>query len=168
MTCSVTGNVPLPAAVPQIKWRAGVDLNPIDATDPEQRRWLQCLVWPEHTTRAAVLDAALGVAAGQQPRIVEGDLVEQLPALIDEAPHGATVVVLHSATLAYVAGEARDAVRAIASERGAHRLGAEAPHVLPDLRGLPPETATGRFVVSLDDQALALADPHGHALNWLS
>jgi hypothetical protein len=39
--------------VVQISGRLGLDLHPVDATDPEQRRWLQALVWPEHVDRPA-------------------------------------------------------------------------------------------------------------------
>ena len=102
LSCITTGDVPVPQQVPAIIWRAGLDLNPIDAADPDARRWLQALIWPEHHERADRLDAALAVAALAAPRIVAGDLVSDLPKLLDQAPTGATVVVTHSATLAYL------------------------------------------------------------------
>ncbi|HZU77421.1 MAG TPA: DUF2332 domain-containing protein, partial [Dehalococcoidia bacterium] len=34
--------------LPALAGRLGVDLNPVDARDPEARRWLRALVWPEN------------------------------------------------------------------------------------------------------------------------
>ena len=43
-----SGEVPLPDALPEIVWRAGLDLNPIDVTTRGQMRWLELLIWPGH------------------------------------------------------------------------------------------------------------------------
>src|SRR5207248_11710688 len=35
-----------------VSWRAGIDLNPLDVTDPDDVRWLDALVWPgDHDRR---------------------------------------------------------------------------------------------------------------------
>jgi len=169
LTCITTGDVPLPREVPAIVWRAGLDLNPIDAADPDARRWLQALIWPEHHERADRLNAAMAVAAVAAPRIVAGDLARDLPKLLDQAPAGATVVVTHSATLAYLEQDQRNAFITLLAESGVHRLGAEGPNVLPHVTKQIPDDLdiNGRFVVSLDDRALALAQPHGRTLTWL-
>ena len=168
LTCSVEGPVPLPIVVPDIAWRVGLDLNPLDPSDPQTRRWLECLVWPEHGGRATRLAAALEVAAQSPPRVVAGDLGTDLERLLDEVPQGVTTVVVHSATLAYLDWPARDAFVGLLRRRGVHRLGAEGPSVLRHLYPQLDKTdVAGRFVVSLDDRALALADPHGRSLTWL-
>lgn len=165
----MAGGVPLPGSVPAIAWRAGLDLNPVDAGDPDAGRWLQCLVWPEHRDRAATLTAALRVAAEAAPPVSAGDLVDGLPALLDAAAPGMTTVVVHSATLAYAEQDKRAALTALLVRRWAHRLGMEGPRVLPELAGQLPAgvDVNGRFLVSLDDRLLALAHPHGRALTWL-
>ena len=43
--------------LPEIASRTGVDLHPVDVLDPEQRRWLRALVWPEDRPAADLLDA---------------------------------------------------------------------------------------------------------------
>jgi len=174
--------------VPTIAWRRGLDLNPLDARDPDTRRWLQCLVWPEHRDRAsdlaAALDvaaeagpelvagdlaAALDVAAEAGPELVAGDLLLRLPELLEQVPIGTTPVVVHSATLTYLEPQARTAFVTALAERGVHRLGAEGLAVLPELSRHPPAAvdATGRFLISLDDEALGLAHPHLRDLTWL-
>jgi hypothetical protein len=170
LTCAVEGRPPLPAAVPPIAWRMGLDQQPIDPADPDARRWLSCLVWPEHTDRAAALTAALDVAARTPVPIRRGDLLADLPALLDEAPADASVVVVHSVTLAYVTDSVRREFVDLLRRRGVHRVGAEGPQVLPHLQSqLPPTSEIGnRLVISLDGSVLALGQMHGRALRWLA
>ncbi len=80
LDCAATGVAP-PAGVPRVVWRAGLDLNPLDVTDPADVAWLDALVWPEHAHRRARLRAAARVAAADPPLLVPGDLVDDLPAL---------------------------------------------------------------------------------------
>ena len=51
------GPVPLPGRVPDVAWRAGLDLNPLDVTSADDVRWLQCLLWPGETGRQERLAA---------------------------------------------------------------------------------------------------------------
>ncbi len=105
--CQVSERTPVPTAMPQIVWRAGRDLNPLDAADPDAAAWLETLVWPEQTDRLARLRAALRIAATQKPRVVKGDLRgDRLVQLCREAPKNTTLVVFHTAVLAYVADRA--------------------------------------------------------------
>jgi hypothetical protein len=52
LRCAPRGPVPLPARLPEITWRAGLDLNPLDVTADDDVRWLSCLVWPGEGDRA--------------------------------------------------------------------------------------------------------------------
>ena len=170
LPCRVDPGVPLPGAVPQIAARLGLDLNPLDAADPEVAEWLRCLVWPEHTARAARLDAALALAAADPPRVLPGRLPADLPAAVAElrstAP-GATVVVTHSATIAYLEQPERRAVAEICRDLGVRRLGLEGAVVTADLDvAVPPGDHGGRFLLSLDEKVLGHADPHGRDLVW--
>ena len=63
-TCTLHGEVrpPIPAGMPPVAAREGLDLHPIRATDPEAMRWLRALVWPEHPARAALLQQVLALA----------------------------------------------------------------------------------------------------------
>jgi hypothetical protein len=169
LSCEVAGDVPLPATVPTIAWRVGLDLNPLDAREPEARWWLQCLVWPEHHDRARSLPSALDVAVDVAPRIEKGNLVSDLPALIERAPSDATLIVVHSATLSYLDQRDREAFTAMVSRNGGYRLGCEGRGVLPELtEQLPADIQVGgRFLLSVDDRVLGLAHPHGSTLTWL-
>ncbi|MBC3762015.1 DUF2332 domain-containing protein [Quadrisphaera sp. RL12-1S] len=168
----------LPDAVPAVAWRVGLDLSPLDPSDVDTRRWLQCLVWPEHVDREERLRRALDVAAELRPSVVAGDMTTDLAPLLAQARRHlddvaglgrGAVVVTHSAALAYLSPGERGAVRTVIAEAGAHRLGMEGRAVLPDLVDALPEQVPGdgRFVVSLDDVPLALAAPHGSTLALL-
>ncbi len=179
LPCTVSGSAPLPDSVPAIAWRAGLDLHPVDPADADARRWLQCLVWPEHTERAERLGSALDVAARARPDVRTGDMRTDLAGLLDDARRSAeaapgatgpaTVVVTHTAALVYLAPAERAAVRASIATAGAHRLGGEHGGVLPDVdaRLRDPASVQGQLVMALDDEPLALAHPHGAAMTWL-
>jgi hypothetical protein len=102
LRCQPGGPVPLPDRVPEIAWRAGLDLNPLDVTSDDDVRWLSCLVWPGEGDRAQRLAGAIASARRHPPVVHRGDLLTDLPALAAQAPADATLVVYHSAVLAYV------------------------------------------------------------------
>jgi hypothetical protein len=97
--CRANEATPLPDRAPEIVWRAGIDLNPIDLTDPEAVAWLETLVWPGQEERAERLRAAIGIAQDDPPTVLKGDLVSDLHTLAISAPHDATLVIFHSAVL---------------------------------------------------------------------
>src|SRR3954467_14084816 len=103
---AVSGPAPLPDDVPQVAWRGGIDLNPLDASDPDTCRWLMALVWPEHEDRRARLEEALDIACRQPLDLRRGDLVRGLPGVAAEAltalPEDAVLLVFHSAVIAYL------------------------------------------------------------------
>jgi len=168
LSCSVTGPVPLPARLPEVLWRAGLDLNPLQANRDDDRRWLASLVWPEQIDRAERLDRALDLVAAD-PRLDAGDLLVDLPGLLVDAPSDATLVVFHSAVLAYLDQEHRsrftDVMGAVKRTRDVHWVSNEAPGVI---RGtdLNPRPA-GRFILAHDQVPVAVTGPHGHSLAWL-
>jgi len=117
-TCAINAATPVPTRLPRIVWRAGLDLNPVDLADPAEVAWLEALVWPEQTDRLARLRAAIMIAAEQRPRLVKGDLRTDVAALAREAPKDATLVIFHTAVLAYISPAAeREEFAALAASR---------------------------------------------------
>ena len=138
-------------------WRAGLDLNPLDVTDPADLAWLEALIWPEHAHRRARLRAAAALAAAEPPLLVRGDLVDDLPALAAQAPAGATLVVFHTSVLyqvpaprreAFISGGTR-AAGALDRDRGPGR--ADLPDAARTAGRSPAERArAGRDAARLD------------------
>jgi hypothetical protein len=166
--CTAGAGTPLPGTLPDIVWRAGLDLNPLDAADPAQAAWLETLVWPEQTGRLANLRAALKLAAVVRPALTRGNLLgDDLEILCAAAPKHATLVVFHTAVLAYVADRAdRDAFARRAMSLCSYWISNESPQVFSDT--LVPGGAPGRFLLSVNRKRVAWTDPHGAALEWIT
>lgn len=108
-------------ALPPLASATGVDLNPLDAGDAADRRWLEALVWPENRGEADLLRRALAVVAPDPPPIRAGDAVEVCPALAAELPPGEPRVAFHAFTRLHVAADrlaAFDAAVAALGETG--------------------------------------------------
>lgn len=168
LRCTTEGPVPVPAALPEVVWRAGIDINPLDVTDPENVRWLETLIWPEQVHRRQQLAAAVEIARADPPLLVAGDLNETVDEMISKAPSGATLVVFHSAVLAYLDHDARDTFAWKMRCAQAHWVSNEGPGVIA-MPNLPASPAPSKalFVVAHDGEPLAYADGHGQALYWL-
>lgn len=171
LACALDDEASLPARSPEVVWRRGIDLNPIDAGDDDAIAWLANLVWPgpDHDDRVARLRAAAGVAAADPPGIIAGDLLELLPEVAASAPPDATLVVFHSAVLLYLDADQRSRFAALIDGLAAH-LGRrvvwicnESVGTLPEIDAQVPAHARTdhRFVQSIDGVAVAMAGQHG-------
>ncbi len=172
LRCEVAGPMPLPTRPPEVAWRGGSDLHPLDVADEDTLRWLQTLVWPEQAHRRELLTRAAAITAAEPPRILEGDLLDTLDETIAlAAPHG-TVVVLHSAVIAYLPEPARRAFAARMAglvEAGTVRwVSNEGDRVLPGITATARGSGrpTERFVLGLDGRAVAWTHGHGASLTW--
>lgn len=160
-----------PRDMPDVVWRRGIDLHPIDPGDPDAIAWLATLVWPgpDHDARVARLRGAAAVAASDPPSVERGDLLDRLVDVAAEAPPEATLVVFHSAVLLYVSPADRrrfaDLVAGLgrAIGRRVQWLSNETRGTLPEIDALvPTDAATDhRFVQTLDGRPVALAGQHG-------
>ncbi|MCI0342302.1 MAG: DUF2332 domain-containing protein [Planctomycetales bacterium] len=168
LSCRVRGasRPPIPAAVPPIAWRAGLDLDPVDPRDPEATLWLRALVWPEHVERAERLRRALALCEADPPRIVRGDALALLRPLAADAPRDAAFVIFHSHAVNQVHGPDRErlaeVLAGIARDRDLSRVSAEW------LGGETPELdlttwASGRAETAL----LARYQGHGAWIEWV-
>ena len=142
-------------------WRAGLDLNPLDVTNPADLAWLDALIWPEHAHRRARLRAAAALATAEPPLLVRGDLVDDLPALAAQAPADATLVVFHTSVLYQVPPPRREAFTRMVRALPGHWIANEDPDVLtyPTLhaagRGPAQRARAGRDTARLDPAARA-------------
>ncbi|WP_431900469.1 DUF2332 domain-containing protein [Nonomuraea sp. bgisy101] len=167
--CEVTGPAPLPDRVPEVVWRAGVDLNPLSVRDPDAVAWLRALVWPWQPERLANLERALAVARREPPHLVRGDLNDTVEELVAAAPEEATVVVFHTAVMPYLSEAERERFAATVRGLPCRWLANEGPARIPWARPPYPPPAD-RYVMALvmDDRPLAYAGPHGQSLSWFA
>lgn len=89
----------------------GVDLHPLDVSDPADRARLKAYVWPGEHQRSVRLQAAIGIARRAIPVVETGLasawLTRQLAAL---QPEGVRRVVFHSMVLQYASPGERAAI----------------------------------------------------------
>jgi hypothetical protein len=165
LDCAATGMAP-PARRPEVVWRAGLDLNPLDVTDPADLAWLDALIWPEHAHRRARLRAAAAIAAAEPPLLVRGDLADDLPALAAQAPSGVTLVVFHTSVLYQVPPPRREAFARTVRELPGHWISNEDPDVVTyDTLPAAPDGALHNLL-ALDGTPLAWTRSHGQSIIW--
>jgi hypothetical protein len=169
LACELVGPHVPPLDPPPVAWRAGVDLSPVDASDPADARWLRACLWPDQMARQARLAAALEVAREHPVDIRRGDLPTVLPELIAEAPADALVCVFHTAVLIYLENDQIAALRAVlgAVEREVAWIGGEAPGVLVADDGREPRGRLHFTLAAGPPGALVQRARMGHHGGWL-
>jgi hypothetical protein len=170
LACDTTGPVPQPTALPEVAWRAGIDLHPLDASSQADTWWLHALIWPGQDDRHQRLDAALRIARTGPPRLVEGDLSDTVAHLAGQAPPDATLVIFHCGVLTYLSNPQRRAFADTVRKLPAHWISYEGPSVLSSGLYAPlppsPEPARALFFVAADGRPVAYADAYGQTMHW--
>lgn len=172
LDCDVRGNAPLPERPVEVAWRGGIDLHPLDVRDDDAMLWLRTLVWPEQDDRRTRLATAVEITRREPPELVAGDLLDQLPALVERAGELGSVVVFHSAVIAYLEAHDRAHFHEMMTglvERGrCHWVSNEGERVLPRVSAtgpIPPQESP-TFVLGIDGRAVAWTHGHGRSLTW--
>ena len=170
LRCTTSGNPPLPSALPRVASRTGVDLSPLNGTDTDTVRWLECLVWPGQEDRLATLRAALGRLASlgaQGPSLLTGDLNDRVAELVAGVPDSHTAVVFHSAVLAYLTPADRTRFAKTVRSLDCRWLSNE--NFFLDEAGRTVDSVQGdRFTLALDSVPLAYTGQHGATLDWIA
>ncbi len=160
------GSVPLPAEMPSVAERVGIDLAPVDVSDLAAAQWLEALTWPDQPRRLALLRAAIAAARSDPPRILGGGAIDLLPGVVESGRRAAAPCVFHSFVAFQMEPERRQRLWAIIDDLGRRRdlahlslewLGDDAG---PKLH-LSICTAAGRHTTHLAD-----CHHHGAWLHW--
>jgi len=148
--------VPL-AEPPRVCSRLGVDLAPPDLRTDEGVRLLKSFVWADQEQRLADLDAAIEVWRRDPPEVVAGDMVEELPSLLDR-PRDTPSIVWHTAALNYLPKERQARVRELIAGAGVTFVETWRP-------GDGSHDCYGLYV---DGDEVAHAEFHGAWIEWLA
>jgi hypothetical protein len=170
LACRTSGAGRSPARLPEIVWRRGIDLAPLDLNSDADIAWLEALLPPDRPERLARLRAARATLAADPPEVAEGDALTALPVIAATAPSGPTLVIVALGTLVYLPPADRAAITNLAAGLGARLVTMEPVSALPEvaarLEALTAPEPTP-FVLALDAEPLAYVSAHGDALSWL-
>lgn len=154
-----------PLSVPDVVWRAGVDLDPLDMTVSTDAAWLKSLVWTGETGREERIAAAVEVVAADPPIMIAGDAADGLDRALDLTPRDATVVVTTPGVLPFLPRARREDLIARVGAADVRWITLDAPGLHDawiDDRPLPDDG----FVLALDGHVLGSADPLGAWVRW--
>jgi hypothetical protein len=166
LRCAVRGpeRPPIPAQIPNIAFRVGLDLNPIDVRDADAALWLRALIWPEQRDRAEYLQHALTLAQATPPLLLAGDATAQLPGVLAQVPAETTLCLYHTFTLNQFPPEARERLHTILA---AYALNRDFSIISIEWRDpYPPLVLTSFRAGARSEQILGYCDPHGAWLEW--
>jgi hypothetical protein len=80
--------------------RRGVDLNPLDVTNPADQERLLAYIWPDQAARLARITAAIAIATGNAPKVDRADAASWVERQVRPTP-GVLTVVMHSIAFQY-------------------------------------------------------------------
>jgi hypothetical protein len=113
LRCALRGDrQPLPAAVPPVEARIGIELNPVDLADPAALAWLKACTPPEAAALTR-LTAAVEVASSHPAAVVPGDAVDELPGVLEGLPPRLPVVVVDAYLAVFLPADRRARLREI-------------------------------------------------------
>ena len=148
---------PVPVGkLPRVRSRVGVDLAPPDLRTDEGVRLLKSFVWADQASRLADLDAAIEVWRREPPEVVVGDMVEELPALLQRRSD-APLVVWHTAALNFLPRERQALVRGLIADAG----------VVFVETWQPGDGSQDYYGLYVDGDEVARAEFHGARIEWL-
>jgi hypothetical protein len=108
LDCELRGErVPPHGPAPAVASRVGLELNPVDLSNPDDRDWLRALVFPDRVERVARLEAALAAYKDVKPEIRIGNALDLLPDALAAVPKDGVACVYHT----FVTYQFSDAMR---------------------------------------------------------
>lgn len=154
----------LSSALPTVVSKVGLELNPVNLLNPEDRLWLRALIFPELAPRFARLEGAISTALAHPVSIRFGDALDLVAPTVRALPPSGTPVLYHSFVTYQFSTEMRErfdhTIRELSAQRPIYRVAVEwvaNEHPLTISR-----YENGRV------EAVVLADcnPHGAWLEW--
>ena len=105
---------------PTVRQRRGIDIAPLDLTRPGDTMLLRSFVWADQEERLERLGHAVATLRSAPPTLEQGDMVERLPALLEQRLPGALTVVFQSAVRGYIAQDDWKRMLTALDEAGRH------------------------------------------------
>ena len=161
------GEAPPKGAI-TITERAACDLNPNDASQPEQRLRMLSYIWADQMDRLERTRAALDLAARHRLSVDKADAIEWLPRRLGRPFPGKLHVIFHTIAWQYLPKALQEKGDALIAEAGVHAT-AEAPLARLSLEADgTSDGASLRLQIwpSGEQREIGRADFHGRWVKW--
>lgn len=162
--------VPALGPAPTVARRIGLERNPVDLENADDRDWLRALVWPDNAARLARLDRAIALFRDgrEAVEIRRGDALENLLPALRGIPEGEPVCIFHTITLYQFSRAMKatldDLLTVAGLRRPIWRLSYEQEDRARDFGAAL--VLTRYHDGTREDRRLAEAHPHGAWLRW--
>lgn len=152
----------------QIAMRIGIDLNPVNLLNTDERQWNLALIWPDQTERIERFKSALQLLETTDIFFKKGSANQVLPQAIRDVPSDQAICVMHSFTLNQFSKEDREAfdslLLAASKDREIWRIGLEW------IATQNPELSIVHYISGIKRKTHVLAECQGHGewIRWIS
>ena len=160
--CETAGQMPdIPAELPEVRFKVGLDMSPIDMMAEEEFLWIMALIWPEHMDRSQTMWETMLLWMADPPPVKHGNALDTLPEVLKEAPMDTALCVFHCHVLNQFSVDDRAAfyeiLRAESFKRPVYYIPSEGESLLVT-RIVDGESASLAF---------AKRQAHGRWVEWL-
>lgn len=166
--CESKGKPIPPEQDAEINARIGIDLNPINLLNEEERQWNLALIWPDQLERIERFKSAIRLLKTTPISFEKGSGNDALPRIASKIPSSHLLCVMHSFTLNQFSKEDRQAfeetISRLSSDRNIWRISLE-------WIGTPePELVISHYTSGkkVYQQKVAECSGHGEWIRWLS
>ena len=121
LSCEARGpRQPARGTLPVIEWRTGIDLDPLDLSDPDDWRWARSCIPPESESLGR-FDRAVTIALSHPTSLVRGNALGTLAGVLRAVPAHLLAVVVDAYTAVFFSDEERARFAEILRQMGAHQ-----------------------------------------------
>lgn len=165
--CELRGERAPPFDVtPKIGGRVGLELNPVDLSNDDDRDWLRALMWPDQVARMRRLERAIALFARERPPIRSGNALDLLPDALAEVPPDGVACVYHTIAVYQFSTAMKEALESILTIAGLRR---PVLRLAFEFDGKECTVARIRYHDGVrEEKILANAHPHGTWIEWLA
>lgn len=169
--CELRGEKMVPLGpTPHVGRRIGLELNPVDLANPDDRDWLRALVWPDEIARGERLERAIALFDTVRPEIRAGDALALLPEALRDMPENEPLCLYHTVVTYQFSHEMREGLNGILAAASFRR-----PLWRLEMEAEPKDGDWTNWVTlscyrdgTVESQRLAKTHPHGAWLEWLA
>jgi hypothetical protein len=165
--CELRGDkIPPTTATPQVAKRLGLELNPVDLSNADDRDWLRALMWPDQISRLERLDKAISLFRENKPEIRSGDALALLSGALRDMPENETVCIYHTIAVYQFSRQMKETLHDILTVAGLRRPVWRLSFEAESWEGRCPINLIRYKEVTRYERELGHAHTHGTWLEW--